>query len=717
MGLVTPDRRIQIAALILGLATTGAAPRVATAEAEKGDEGRSVATNIAQWRSVVPSRPYVCWRKESPWIGLDRLQPPPEEFADLQTITLDMGRNEYESTSFVLTNLSEAPLEFQLACEDSPAGISATLRQAVWVIVDDGSQVNDALSLIDNDTIVLPSGESREIWVTLQTKGAAAGQYKQAINVMPNGLAPQTVEISVTIHDVSLPETLPLDIFHFDELVTTNMETELVEASMTDLRTHYVNHAFVHPVVLPRLGVDAKGKLLTDYTRFDKMIDDYKILDPKRYIFFWASESFLEPSGEWAPSHPESIGRPEFMTPAWKELFRDWLTDWVAHMKDRGLGYDEFVMHPYDERGGPKVQAMIKLIKEVDPNVLVLFNGGIGETEEHVANKIAPYIDAWMPFFYHYDGTGKVYGQAYQKVTVEPDSDYELSFYVKNAGSSLYFSLWFDGSTTRKAHSVDGADWRKFELKFSTESDTTMAHVGFYPTAGKKSLLIDDVILRKKSGANLVAGGDMESENLSANWSVSNASIAANSADAYSGDQCAEIIGQPKDTEFEMTIGKRLLGPEGGKFFWTYANPVGIDPGRASPYSAYRIPVWLAWREGMVGFSIWAYRPGRWSGAGKGSNWGMIYRRNQAECPPDVSRQEMVIPSKRWEACREGVEDYAYLHLLSQATRDASPEVGAKAKALLDSSVEKVLGDATNQLLADEAKKRLMEELVKISSQ
>ena len=88
---------------------------------------------INEWRQIFPDERYVCWQKGSPWEGLDRLQSPPAEVKALQEISVDMGRNEYESTSFVLTNLSDRPMEFEITY--GPSGISTTLRRAVWVTV------------------------------------------------------------------------------------------------------------------------------------------------------------------------------------------------------------------------------------------------------------------------------------------------------------------------------------------------------------------------------------------------------------------------------------------------------------------------------------------------------------------------------------------------------------------------------------------------------
>ena len=665
---------------------------------------------IDQWRALFPDEPYICWRKESPWDGLDRLQLPPAGVELLQQISLDMGRNEYESTSFVLTNPSYSSIEFEIT--NAPISILTTLRKTVWVTVDDGSQVNDALSLLDSGRVVIPAGQSREIWITLHGNQAAPGQYNQTINILSQGLAPRVVDIIVEVHDVSLPESMPLAVFYFEEIVPPWPTPEWVNAYMNDLRIHHVNHAFWHPEPLPRLAVDPGGQLITDYTQFDQTLDAYMTLAPDRFMFFWHTGAYLEPAAN---------GRPEFMTPEWKLLFHEWLTGWVAHMAGRGIGYDGFIMHPYDEEGGTNAQATIKLIKEVDPEIMVLFNGALGRTPQEIEEDIAPYIDIWMPHLYRYLDAGGVNGCIYQTISLDPDTPYTLSFYGKNGSVSIYYDLVFDGSSGRYADLLDAADWRQATHSFTTAPDTTQVRIRFFPMVGNETILIDDVVLGSGSGSNMVVNGDMEAGSPPDSWSTSSAEVVANTTDPHSGGQCAEVTNIPLQDDPAKAAAKQFLGTAAGKLLWTYANPVGTGPTRASPYHAYRLPVWRAWKEGMTGFSIWKYEAGRWDSSGQGNNWGVVYRSDAADCPAEVSRQELVVPGKRWEATREGVEDYAYLYLLKTAISGSSLPPGStvleEAQSTLAYWTEEVLDQADNDEVevADEAKTEIMEAILALT--
>ena len=122
----------------------------------------------------------------------------------------------------------------------------------------------------------------------------------------------------------------------------------------------------------------------------------------------------------------------------------------------------------------------------------------------------------------------------------------------------------------------------------------------------------------------------------------------------------------------------------------------------------------------MTGFGYWIYcNREAWDyakeGAPREGGYAVVFNATLKGTPPEVSKQELIVPGKRWEATREGVEDYAYLYLLKQAIAQASPEAAANAKALLNSSVEKVVKNVNNPLLADKAKRQILQVILELS--
>lgn len=93
----------------------------------------------------------------------------------------------------------------------------------------------------------------------------------------------------------------------------------------------------------------------------------------------------------------------------------------------------------------------------------------------------------------------------------------------------------------------------------------------------------------------------------------------------------------------------------------------------------------------------------------------MIYTLKGA--PPHVTRADPIIPSKRLEAWREGVEDYTYLHLLREQTRRAGSDAGsnvAEARAILDAAVTNVVSHPDDVTLADTERRRVLSALMSL---
>ena len=523
---------------------------------------RSTAGVLASWRKLFPKREYLCWSK-SPWAALSRVNPPPTAVTECKTLALAMGENEYESASVVLTNLGDRAADFAVSAKDG--GLPLTLREAVWVTTRSGNEVNDALPLLEGK-LTIPSGESRELWLTFCSRGVKPGKYHATIKVTSPGLRSTAVEFRVKVYPVALPDDKPIYTSYWEYLVPEWITPELAQALTNDLKQHYVNTPIMHPWPL-RIRLDDQGKPKQDYTELDGVLGYYRQLNPKMVLLNLQAEGYLEKQADAAAGKT-----PVFFSDEWQVMFKLWLTGLVSHLKEKGLGYDKFAIYPYDERLDQPVYNLVKLIKEIDPNILVYVNH-TGTPAQ--AKAIAPYTDVWCPFLYDYLSQGPY-------------------------------------------------------------------------ASGEKNLAPG--LLNKKN-----------------------------------------------------------------EFFWTYANPLSGLPQESSPYADYRLAVWRTWENGMNGFGYWIYSyKTHWNSYkhADGENWGVVYLANAKDAPPGLSKKELVVTGKRWEATREGIEDYVYLRLLKDRVETAggkvAPGVLAAAKKVLAESPKTVLGDLKNSALADRAKEDIL---------
>ena len=119
------------------------------------------------------------------------------------------------------------------------------------------------------------------------------------------------------------------------------------------------------------------------------------------------------------------------------------------------------------------------------------------------------------------------------------------------------------------------------------------------------------------------------------------------------------------------------------------------------------------------GFGYWVYSyKTHWDSYKGKLNWAVVYFADAKDAPPGISKKEIVVTSKRWEATREGVEDYVYLYMRREAIK--SPANGTFQKALNEgrklpvSWPKRVLGNVDNQELADMGKEEILKILPKI---
>lgn len=122
---------------------------------------------------------------------------------------------------------------------------------------------------------------------------------------------------------------------------------------------------------------------------------------------------------------------------------------------------------------------------------------------------------------------------------------------------------------------------------------------------------------------------------------------------------------------------------ENAQAFWAYE---ATDPGKnLLPLGYYRGYAWLAWMLGLDGAGFWCYKDfdGYWPL--ETTQWAVVYPTG-----------DEVTPARRWEAVRDGQEDYRLMYALrEEIKRVAALGRGAdaeQAQDLLDKAVEEVIG-------------------------
>lgn len=153
-----------------------------------------------------------------------------------------------------------------------------------------------------------------------------------------------------------------------------------------------------------------------------------------------------------------------------------------------------------------------------------------------------------------------------------------------------------------------------------------------------------------------------------------------------------------------------------GNKVWLYD---AKGPGKANdPYSYYRLMSWWAFRYELSGVGFWVYadpfaKSIPWHDTNSALGYfGVVYSHKTSSFD---TGGEKIIPSKRWEAWREGVEDYIYLTELQEAIKAVKHKNSTKAEqaqCLLAEQLNIVLKNTGDSRRVDQAREKVSNALI-----
>ncbi len=151
-----------------------------------------------------------------------------------------------------------------------------------------------------------------------------------------------------------------------------------------------------------------------------------------------------------------------------------------------------------------------------------------------------------------------------------------------------------------------------------------------------------------------------------------------------------------------------------GKQVWTYEC---LRPMKAQdPYSYFRLMPWRAFKRGQTGAGFWIYYYGLnfksgavpWDDTLRPQGFSGVVYGSQVSPVPGLG--ENIVPSRRWEAWREGIEDYQYIFEVQKAIDQISaekPKTAKRAQQSLNDTVDYVLRNAGDCNAAYQARQEL----------
>lgn len=331
--------------------------------------GRKLGEVRAQIYKQVYKSEFVCYAA-NPMEILFEKDMPFVDAAHLQQLDVQLWQREYESAAVNIINCSQKPLDLlvsvsPLTSQDGKkidSSKTITARRAIFVKALRVGLVADPLVLQPEQAFQLQPGSITQIWLTIFNPELAAGNYNGTLAVSAlSGRGKsviETMEINLHVANLTFPKGISLNTCVWDEYTWFDSIADATQLAMAkDMQSHYVNVSVVHPLLIQSVSQNNRYLL-----KFDK---ELRVKDFARMHLLYF---------EWQSGRKDRGRFGQWMSPLWKSKFSAWIKGLVASLKRKGIGYDRFALYPFDESLCDEFYEVARLIKQVDPNILIFTN-------------------------------------------------------------------------------------------------------------------------------------------------------------------------------------------------------------------------------------------------------------------------------------------------------------------------------------------------------
>lgn len=326
----------------------------------------------------------------------------------LANINVTLLKDEWVDVALNVTNLTDKTMAVRFSTRHGKEGefdklgligLDTLWQEAVPVASKDGKPAWDAIQPIQAGVFEIPAGVTKQIWLSIHVpkdyngSNVISGNMKvEAVDGTPG----KSMMVPITVN--TLPQLLtknpPVHGFAWNQLnpELLNESPQWVQAHYADLKSHGIDTCMLHNLsTLPRPKAKADGTLeKMDFTNMDRILEATK----GQFASYYMSLDVWEKS--WVRKDLFGL---EFPSPSYEKAFKNWLKALVGRLKKHGIGYDRFVVNPYDESVSDNCYFIAKWIKETDPKIRTVLDS-IGPVA--TIKKFAEYNDLWVPHFNSY---------------------------------------------------------------------------------------------------------------------------------------------------------------------------------------------------------------------------------------------------------------------------------------------------------------------------
>ena len=344
-----------------------------------------------------PGMLFAAWQDPDPWDYVDPRDELPPAVSEKAASSAWCYGNQREDFCFNLVGFNPEPFSVRVEPEDllGPEGAKApwekhlTLCQVVWMpTIHSPDEVPDMLPKMNSGrTVQLAPGGFAQVWLVLDTKDLAPGNWTVNLRFQSLTMAAAAVDASLNVEvlSVALPYPYPWKMCNWSW--PTSYPEPLQDRVIEDLISHGSNVMYAPA---PSRSCDAEGRLVgeVDWSALDHLAAKAKPGDP---FFFFTGLPMRAPEGMGQDS------------PIWKKAFQEWMREFVEHLASIGIDRRHYAFYPVDEPGNSghtsidQLIAAAKVLREADPQAPIYADpAGAAYTTDWM-RELDPWIDVWQP--------------------------------------------------------------------------------------------------------------------------------------------------------------------------------------------------------------------------------------------------------------------------------------------------------------------------------
>lgn len=316
-------------------------------------------TQARLWRDCLkregrPQAPWLIWQRDT-WDPVPVIHGIPRTASPALSVAL--MQNEYRAAAFNVSNTGDRDLALNLKLAGLPGGDNpdwVTVHEVQWTDTATSMPVAAALPLAERTgasyRITVPSGMTRQVWLTLHPQTVAAGTFQGRILIASssNPGAGEAIPLTVRVSPLRFPAqpTLHLGGWDYtDQDHSRDVTPANRDALIAHLREHFVDSPWATSAVFPLGQYNADGSQAAPpaTAAFDAWTQRWP--GARRYCV--------------CLSVGAALGRLKAGSPAFDKAVGEWLRFWTTHAAARGIKPEQIILLLLDEPRSPEMDATI----------------------------------------------------------------------------------------------------------------------------------------------------------------------------------------------------------------------------------------------------------------------------------------------------------------------------------------------------------------------